>query len=188
MDATGRRFLFIGFVIFLLGAAVAYQQARVSAGQEAVTLSIPGISAPRVQEQPVLERYYRACGHREPLPLPAGVQWRWGDEENLALLFPPEEGWRLIREGERLVISQEVDGLCPVDAPKRHLAVKDGLVAVYQGPAGSLGPLLKVTSLPFAALPPHWQEKITGNKAEFNSEQELLQAMDSLDEFRPPQQ
>jgi hypothetical protein len=32
------------------------------------------------------------------------------------------------------------------------------------------------------------QEKITGNMAEFNSEQELLQALDSLDEFRPPQQ
>jgi len=33
-----------------------------------------------------------------------------------------------------------------------------------------------------------WQEKITGNKAEFNSEQELLQALESLNEFRPPKQ
>lgn len=185
MGDTSRRFIFPGIVIFLLAAAVAYQQARVSAGQEAITLNIPGIIEPRVREEPRMEKYYRACGHREPLPLPDGVKWKWAGKEELSILFPPSEGWRIIQEGKRLVISQEVNGLCPADAPKRHLAVKDGLVAVYQGPAGSLGPLLRVTSLQFTSLPSHWREKIAKGEAEFNSEQEVLEALDSLDEFRP---
>ncbi|KYH32333.1 hypothetical protein [Neomoorella mulderi] len=185
MSDASRRFIVIGLMIFLLGGLVAYQQARVSTGQRPVILRVPGLLEPRVLEEPRLERYYRDCGHREPIPLPAGVKWNWAGKEELSILFPPPEGWRITREGERLVITQEVDGLCPADAPKRHLAIKDGLVAIYQGPAGSLGPLMRVTSLKFTSLPPSWREKIENGQAEFNSEQEVLEALDSLDEFRP---
>ncbi|MDN5345196.1 MAG: hypothetical protein PWQ18_1310 [Clostridia bacterium] len=185
MGDARRRFIILGLVIFLLGGAVAYQGARVNSGREPVIMRLPGLIEPRLQKEPYLERYYRACGHKDPIPLPAGVQWNWAGKEELGILFPPSEGWRIFQEGGRLVISQEVDGLCPADTPKRHLAVKDDLVAVYQGPAGSLGPLLRVTNLQFTSLPPDWQEKITSGQAEFSSEQELLQALDSLDEFRP---
>ncbi len=40
--------------------------------QEAITLSIRALAAPRVQEQPVLERYYRALRHRSPCPYRPG--------------------------------------------------------------------------------------------------------------------
>ncbi|WP_406676542.1 BofC C-terminal domain-containing protein [Neomoorella carbonis] len=185
MGDASRRFIVIGLMIFLLGGLVAYQQARVSTGQRPVILRVPGLLEPRVLEEPRLEKYYRYCGHREPIPLPAGVKWNWAGKEEMSILFPPAEGWRITREGERLVITQEVDDLCPADAPRRHLAVKDGLVAIYQGPAGSLGPLMRVTNLKVASLPPSWREKIENGQAEFNSEQEVLEALDSLDEFRP---
>lgn len=179
-----RRLLVIGIVIFLLGGLVAYQEARVNSGRQPVYLRVPGVIEPQVQFEPRLEKYYRACGHTYPLPLPAGVRWQWAGQKEMTALFPPSEGWRLTQEAGRLVATQEVDGLCPVCAPKRHLAVKDGLVAVYQGPAGSLGPLLKVTGLKITALPANWRSRIQAGGAEFNSEQELLEALDSLDEYR----
>ncbi|WP_258359968.1 hypothetical protein [Moorella sulfitireducens (nom. illeg.)] len=185
MSEACRRFIIVGLMIFILGGMVAYQQARVSAGQQPVILRVPGLLEPRVLEKPLLERYYRYCGHREPMSLPEGVKWNWAGKEEMSILFPPSAGWRIIGEGGRLVITQEVDSLCPADAPKRHLAVKDGLVAIYQGPSGSLGPLMRVTDLRVASLPPAWREKIENGQAEFNSEQEVLKALDSLDEFRP---
>ncbi|WP_338835369.1 hypothetical protein [Neomoorella thermoacetica] len=179
-----RRLLVIGIVIFFLGGLVAYQEARVNSGRQPVFLRVPGIMEPRVQLEPRLEKYYRGCGHTYPLPLPPGIKWQGSGKEEMTSLFPPAEGWRLRQEAGRLVATQEVDGLCPVCAPKRHLAVKDGLVAVYQGPAGTLGPLLKVTGLKISALPANWQSRIQAGEAEFNSEQELLEALDSLDEYR----
>lgn len=179
-----RRLIIIGFIIFMLGIVVAYQQARVNNGLNPVLLRVPGLLEPRVLEEPRLEKYYRLCGHREALPLPAGVKWNWAGLEELHILFPASEGWRITWEGERLVITQEIDGLCPTDSPKRHLAVKDGMVAVYQGPAGSLGPLMRVTNIKVTALPRGWKEKIESGQVEFNSEKEMLEALDSLDEFR----
>lgn len=184
MPAYSRRLTIIGIIIFLLGGMVAYQGARVNSGRQPVVLRVPGIIEPRVQLEPRLEKYYRGCGHSYPLPLPAGVKWQWAGREEMTTLFPEAEGWRLTQETGRLVATQEVDGLCPACIPKRHLAVKDGLVAVYQGPAGTLGPLLRVTGLKLASLPANWQAQIQSGAAVFNSEQELLEALDSLDEYR----
>lgn len=179
-----RRFIIIGIIIFIMGTVVAYQKARVDSGLNPLLLRVSGLLEPRVLEEPRLEKYYRLCGHREALPLPAGVKWNWAGLDELHILFPASEGWRITWEGEHLVISQEIDDLCPNDTPKRHLAVKDGMVAIYQGPAGSLGPLMRVTNIKVTALPRGWKEKIESGQIEFNSEKEMLEALDSLDEFR----
>jgi len=184
MSVSSRRLFFIGLFIFFLGGLVAYQEARVNSGQQPVEIRFPGLLPARVKVDPDAQRYYSACGHYTPLTLPAGIKDNWLPEAEIDSRFPPDEGWQLKQENGRLLITQEVKGLCPDCLPKRHLAFKDDLVAIYHGPAGSLGPLERVTNLKVDSLPPPWQERIRSGQAEFDTEQELLQALDSLDEYR----
>ncbi|MGI9952681.1 hypothetical protein V3F56_10010 [Moorellaceae bacterium AZ2] len=179
MESGSRRFLLLLFLLAVVGVLTVF-------GPQAVTFwKLPGRSVPQfLRPQPVVERVYKDCGHREELPLPVGMDWRWAGKRELEVIFPPEEGW-VIRQDKagRFVISQEIQGLCPADDPKRHLAELDGRVAVYRGPAGSSGPLERVLDVQVAQLPADWQERIRRGQAEFQSEEELLQALDSLDEY-----
>lgn len=146
---------------------------------------IPGWALPQfLRPKPRIERVYRDCAHREEIPLPPGVEWRWAGKKELEVIFPSKDGWVIRQEKSgRFIISQEIQGLCPADASKRHLAEFEGRVAVYQGPAGSAGRLERVLELKFTELPPQWQERIRQGQAEFQSEEELLQALDNLDEY-----
>lgn len=187
MLAIRRRLLFIGLLIFIMGGVVAYQAARNELGQGPVGTGLPGLSEPRAGEgEPELQvrRYYSDCGHYLPATLPAGLTVNWQPQAGADSSFLTGAGWQLKQEEDYLLVTQEVKGLCPACLPKRHLGFKDGLVAIYHGPAGSLGQLEKVTNLRCEALPSRWQEKIASGQAEFNTERELLQALDSLDEYR----
>lgn len=188
MKTGCRRFWYavVGLVLLSLSIFGWVEKGALSSKYSSTILwEMPGWALPRLlSPQPRVEKLYRDCGHREELPWPSGIEWRWVGEKELEVVFPPKDGWSIRREKSgRLVISQEVSGLCPADAPKRHLAELEGRVAVYQGPAGSSGKLDRVLELKFSALPPQWQERIRKGQAEFQSEQELRQALDSLDEY-----
>lgn len=184
MPAGSRRLFFVGLLIFMLGGMTAYQAGRVNSGQEPAEVDLTGLSEPGVKVESSIQRYYSACGHYVYATLPAGIKDNWLPEVEVDSRFPADQGWQLKQQDGHYLITQEVEGLCSDCAPRRHLAFKDGLVAIYNGPAGSLGSLERVTNLKLESLPDFWLEKIRGGQAEFKTEQELLQALDSLDEYR----
>lgn len=68
--------------------------------------------------------------------------------------------------------------------PWGHLGLANGKVAVFQGPAGGNGPLIRELPISWDSLPPQWQEDIQQGLIEFKNEKELKEALDSLDEYR----
>ena len=67
---------------------------------------------------------------------------------------------------------------------KLQLRVVGDYIAVYQGPSTDRGNLLFITEIPIWVIPEKWREAILSGETFFNDEKELLQALDSLDEFR----
>jgi len=67
---------------------------------------------------------------------------------------------------------------------KLHLRVVGDYVAVYQGSSTYREKLLFITEIPIWVIPEKWREGILSGETFFNDEKELLQALDSLDEFR----
>lgn len=183
MTAGSRRLFFIGLIIFSLSGLVAFYQARLFFDSRPDVFR-SGMRNTEKEVHIVMEKYFTACGHVKPVILPGGVRATWDREGDLNKMFPPDKGWRIQRVGGNLKISQEIDGLCPECLPKRHLGIKDGFISIYEGPAGSLGKLLRVTGIRISSLPPLLQEKIRSGQAEFHTEKELMEALDSLDEFR----
>jgi len=188
MKSSYRRFLLILVGLMVIGTIPVWGPAgvrRVKQKFPDTPWQVPVWALPQfLRPEPRIERLYQACGHREEIPLPGEVNLRWVGKKELEILFPPQEGWNIRSEQNgRLVITQRVPGLCPQDAPKRHLAELEGRVAVYRGPVGSIGDLERVLNIKIDALPREWQERIRRGQAEFQSEEELLQALDSLEEY-----
>lgn len=131
----------------------------------------------------VAQKYYTLCGHfeeKEKALYPAMEQLPL---EEFKKKYSAEDGWILSKTSDMIVFSLPVNELCPADRVKRHLSFKDGYVAVYQGLVNSSGPLLRITSIKKENLPDDWKRKIANNQVDFSNEQELLQALDSLDDY-----
>jgi fatty acid/phospholipid biosynthesis enzyme len=69
------------------------------------------------------------------------------------------------------------------DAKKRHLGVAGEFVSIIEGPVGVDGEVLEILDIKVANLPKEWQEKVRKGELDFSSEQELLEALDSIDEY-----
>lgn len=125
------------------------------------------------------EIYYTKCKHLIQREILAEVEYPGADEETLK-----SAGWTLYhnRDGS-ITIFKNVDGLCPEDAQKRHLGVSGEFVSIVQGPVGVDGELLQVLDIKVSRLPKEWQEKVRKGELDFSSEQELLEALDSIDEY-----
>ncbi len=184
MLVGSRRLLFIGLLILFLGGMSAYQSGKVNSRYESPEVRLTDLPEQRVKIENRTQRYYSACGHYIFTALPAGIEDNCLSPVELEFFFPSDAGWQLKRQGELISAVQKIEGLCPGCAPKRHLAFKDGLLAIYHGPAGSLGPLERVTDIKIDMLPVLWQEEICSGRVEFQTEKELLQALDSLDDYR----
>lgn len=141
----------------------------------------------RRKDMPAVTAYrlYRLCGHRLPAPLPA--EPLTGGRAELEAAFPASQGWSLARgKGGAWELTQSLEGFCPEDAARRHLEIREDRVAVYIGPAGKGGPLSRMTAIRLKDLTPEWQEAIRKGRMEFKDEQELMAALDSLDEYSKP--
>ena len=127
------------------------------------------------------QRLYDICGHTEPLNL--------GSINNVSInelqeKFPAEEGWNIEEEGNRLVLTQRLNTLCGKCERERHLGAFGEYVAVIKGPPGVNGGYLEVTNIKIKDLPPQWQEMVKKGRLNFPSAEKLLEALDSLDEYR----
>ena len=126
----------------------------------------------------IREYRYAGCGHVVSFPprkepLLAGLT-----QEQLLRLFPPAEGWEVVFVSpQRVTVRLNLDGLCPRDMHKRRLAVVDGRIAVFVGPAGSKGYLEKLTSLKLADLPAEWQPQAAAGTLEFGDEEALVETL-----------
>lgn len=134
---------------------------------------IPGDT--RIKE----EIYYSRCKHLIQREIMAEDEYPGVDEETLKA-----EGWTLYHNHDQsITIFKTVDKLCPEDAKKRHLGVSGEYVSIMEGPVGVDGDLLEVLDIKVANLPKEWQEKVKKGELNFSSEQELLEALDSIDEY-----
>lgn len=117
----------------------------------------------------------------------------------LARIFAVE-GWKLVGEGEQLLLTREEKRLCPLHAGYRHLGVKEGKIAVFAGPLGYEGELLQREDIPVDRLPARLQEmlrqateyhkqpeevkKVLRRELEFSSEAALKTALENMDEYK----
>ncbi|MCR6546811.1 hypothetical protein [Dehalobacterium formicoaceticum] len=125
------------------------------------------------------EIYYTQCQHLIQKEIIAGEAYPGMDEDALRAA-----GWALYHNNDReITIFKNIDGLCPKDEHKRHLGAVGEYVAVLKGPVGVTGELVEVLDIRIDRLPQEWQTKVKEGTLNFSSEQELLEAMDSIDEY-----
>ena len=150
--------------------------------------SVEFVAEEKIDEKLIVKRFYTICGHFEEVDTTT-LAININDlnninAEDLVREFPPEEGWNLDFTEGKWIATQIIDTLCTTDRLKRHLRVVDDYIAVYQGPPSYKENLLFITEISIWVIPEKWREAILSGETFFNNEKELLQALDSLDEFR----
>lgn len=125
------------------------------------------------------EIYYTQCQHLIQREIIAGEAYPGADEDALRA-----DGWALYHNNDQeITIFKNIDDLCPKDVHKRHLGVEGEYVAVLKGPVGVAGDLIEVLDIRIDRLPQEWRKKVKEGTLNFSSEQELLEALDSIDEY-----
>lgn len=115
--------------------------------------------------------------------------------------YPPADGWEVASElPQVLVLRKQEWDLCSIHRNYRHLGVKDGFLAIYQGPLGVDETLLqkediKVKDLPqelrnqlkqaekFNELKPEAKRELR-ESLEFQNDAAVNEFLDNLDEYR----
>ena len=94
-------------------------------------------------------------------------------------------GWDAFRAEEGIIVLfREEDDLCSEDRAKRHIALYNGKLAVFNGPIGSVGEPIEVLGIGPEVLEADWQQKLRENGGiEFSDEESLFSALESLDEY-----
>ncbi|KAF1084515.1 hypothetical protein SPSYN_02293 [Sporotomaculum syntrophicum] len=138
-----------------------------------------------------VEVYYRGPAKRDLVGL---------DENRLRLKYPQQEGWAVAVEGDEVVITRQIDGLCGMHREYRHLGIHEGQLAVYQGPLGHDEVLLRIeTGININCLPESFLDKLNKsdtyanlnadeqlelrNAIEFTDEQALNALLENFDEY-----
>lgn len=125
------------------------------------------------------EIYYSRCHHLVSEIIS-------GDTEFAGKSFAEieNEGWSVFwADDGKVVVFRELDELCPDDAVKRHLGIYQGHVAIYAGPSDCDGELIEALDIKVESLYPQWRDMLMAGGIDFKSEEELLAALESLDEF-----
>ncbi len=163
--------------------------------------SAAGFSNPIVSSEAVLirKREY-LCGDLEKVSedkVPGELVGM--DRKALVDKFPVAEGWTVtFTNPEFIVLTVKTDEFCPFHCQYRHLGLYHGLLAVYEGPLGYNGKVLRVEKIPLELLNPDFRIKLEqamdfGNQAypiadklreelEFDSDEALNAALENLDE------
>jgi hypothetical protein len=149
------------------------------------TIRFADISVATIENNTKIQLFklYDGCGH---LIEQKEYELEPSEFEKLSIYsrYPAEEGWSIIFEGDTVKAIESVGGLCPTDGEMRHLGVEKGFLAIYLGPSHLNGPIYKTTRIKIKKLPVELQEKIYDRSIEFKRESELLEALDSLDEYQ----
>ncbi|AGL01236.1 hypothetical protein [Desulfoscipio gibsoniae] len=148
------------------------------------------------------ENKYSACGDVEIYYRgPATHDLIGLDEQRLQMKFPRQDGWDVAVQGDEVVITKQIEGLCGMHKEYRHLGITDDQLAVYQGPLGYDDILLRLeTSININLLPESFLNKLKKsndfaslnaderldlqNALEFTDEQSLNTLLENFDEYR----
>jgi hypothetical protein len=160
---------------------------------------------PLIQPGAVLrEQVEYLCGDSEIAyqgPMPRFIPGL--EREQLSKKYPAEDGWMIdFQDPDMVVVSRPRDEFCPGHQMYRHLGIYDGKVAVFEGPLGFNGRMLRVEeNLPVNILPPTLQVKlkqaenyheqppetrvVLQKELEFTDENALNVMLENLDELEP---
>lgn len=152
----------------------------VSAGEETAKKSTGDLAGQGFYRKLEGRSLYTVCGHSEPLNL---GNFNGVTTEQLLKRFPAKQGWTIEDNGTKLIITKNINALCPEDDVKRHLGRFGQYVAVIKGPVGIDGGIVEVTDIKLADLPDQFRSQAEQGTLNFPSAQSLLEAMDSLDEY-----
>lgn len=150
----------------------------------------------------IVEREF-LCGERELLSEREAPRELIGlGLSQLRERFPASAGWRIEANlPVTLKLTRKADDFCPVHRPYRHLGLKDGYMAVFEGPLGFNQRVLHCEKeLPETALTPGLREKLhramhfreqpvavqleLRQELEFRDEAALNAALENLDELQ----
>lgn len=121
------------------------------------------------------------------------------DRKTLVERFPVAEGWTVNFTDPRfLTLTAKTDEFCPIHRTYRHLGLYHGLVAVYEGPLGFNGKVVRVENIPLESLNPEFRVKLEQamdfqkqarsaveklrEELEFGTDEALNAALENLDE------
>lgn len=167
------------FVTFAVTTIVLHPSSPETVNLELVNVAVQDNQKPKVKVQ----RLYNICGHFQEIDYDFS-EFNVINEEDLRGLFKEDDGWTINFVDGQWIVTQTVNNLCPEEREKRHLRIIDDFIAVYQGTPHYKGDLLYITEISIWNIPDYWREKILFGETYFNNEKDLLQALDTLDEFR----
>ena len=127
----------------------------------------------------VTRREIYTCGYTAEEALDNGGEFRGLTFDQLA-----KEGWQVAQTGEKeLEIVRQVEGICPIEQEKRLLVDSGRGLAVYRGTAEHRGDLLLEMPVDMSELPPTLAEALAGGGYQLESQAELDELLESLDEL-----
>lgn len=130
------------------------------------------------------EIYYKKCKHLIIREIMNDGYFQGLTLENLQDYYPKNQGWNIYRtDDNEFIFSRNIDDICPDDKQFRHIGVTGEFVAVFEGPIGVEGRMIDQLDIKVSQLPEEWQEKVMKGELDFSSEKELLEALDSIDEY-----
>lgn len=103
--------------------------------------------------------------------------------EDIKNEYSAEQGFTVNFAEGNLIIHQKIDDWTPEDKSKYRIKEYKSYLAVFQGPDPEHDILIRVTPLRFSRMPHSIQEAIQKGEYEFNSEVELNDALENLDEY-----
>jgi len=170
-----KMFIFLGMVIVIMAGLTVYEVSKQHMPAE-INYDEYIFSQTSVRK----EVYYTVCRHLESV---SAV----GDSDLAEKTFDQlrEDGWYVFRDdNNHVVVFKESAEYCPNDADKSHLAIRDGKLILFNGSIASPGELLEIIDVALEKLPSAWQRRLETGGIEFQSEEEMLSALENLDELR----
>mgnify|MGYP000942040221 CR=1 FL=1 len=123
--------------------------------------------------------YYRKCRHMETQELKNHVDYVGKTHADLEA-----GGWQVYDAPDgAVIITKDMEGFCPADEEKRHIAQAGDYLGIYHGPVNMGGELITEIPIKVSELPQDWQTRILTGGYEFKGEEELMDALENLDEL-----
>ncbi|MGI6553741.1 MAG: hypothetical protein ACOX37_12355 [Bacillota bacterium] len=176
-----RVYVYLIVLVVLLGGFV-YYQASSGAGRNLFFLRAFGEKKAADELVNVeITTIYEACGHEFSENM-GHVSRKYLEE--MQRLYQKDLDWQYFQNDLRAVLLKQVKGFCPDDLEKRHLKAVGDYVGIFIGPVSKEAELERIAQINIYKLPPEWKEKLLAEGMEFPNELEMLEALDSLDEFQ----
>lgn len=187
---------FMGFGLIWSASLLLYPERKLS-----IASSTPQLFNHKVTSETIVikDREY-LCGDIEKISEEAAPEEIQGLDKLALSGKYQREGWSInFTDPNYLTLTCKPDQFCSIHQSYRHLGAHEGLLAVYEGPLGASGRLLRVENIALEALNPDFRVKLeqaanlrnldhqTVEKLredlEFSNDEALCAALDNLDEY-----